>query len=458
MRRYAIKIRSRFLTGVFITALVTLLLAGVIVIGTTGFARRFERIEHSAAQHQRLEELRSAFLRHRILSLKYAAPLRDKRALRNSEALLTGLLAQWQAQIAAEIEFVEPDEKSEEEEERELYEGVVALFMELKKTLPSASEAGDFDHRAADHRTEAIIALLDQQITDERQEMGEVRRDAARFGARLRRISYITGLGLVLAIGLLFIFFRRRVVIPLERLAKTADRIGRGDFSYTNPFPPGDEVAELSERMEQMAAALKRNLMKELLFKELNHRVKNNLALVSSLISLKERNLGSGADLSDIRNQVDAIGLVHRELSEAAEQRDAIKLSSYLPRLLESVFTPAAASRFTLDLQITPLTLDAKRTVTLGLIVNEIATNTLKYGIPPEGAPEFRLLLEPAAEEAGFLMTVSNNGPPLPAEKLRDHTTLGMQLITSLTEQLGGTLSITGSPHPRFAFRIPLEA
>src|SRR6056297_606280 len=106
---------------------------------------------------------------------------------------------------------------------------------------------------------------------------------------------------------------------------------------------------------------------KEFLMRELNHRVKNNLNVVSSLISLKQMSLKNKVDLSDIANQVKTISLVHEKLHQT-NKIEYIEFSSYIQDLLLKLFE---SQNVTLKNEIKSLSLKTKLSVSLGLIINE---------------------------------------------------------------------------------------
>ena len=189
---------------------------------------------------------------------------------------------------------------------------------------------------------------------------------------------------------------------------------------------------------------------------ELGHRVKNNLMMVSSLISLKDSALGDRADLTDIKRQVDAILLLHEKLNRA-ESLNNIDFGNYITELTENLFS-FSRQPVKLEIAITGISLPAKIAVPLGLIVNEIATNTIKHGLTEkkESAFSTSLTKNPAAGE--YILTLANNGKPFPENiDLENPHTLGLRLVSALVSQLRGTAELTRSPHPEFTIRFPME-
>jgi PAS domain S-box-containing protein len=209
------------------------------------------------------------------------------------------------------------------------------------------------------------------------------------------------------------------------------------------------DVADYRRMEDSLRDAIR---SKEALMRELNHRVKNNLSLLASLISLRDGE--TGEDLSDIRHRIQAIGLVHEKLY----QRDGGRLVSvrdYLQDLLEAVFSSLTTQDVRIVNEIDDALTDADTAVPLGLIVNEVATNAIKHGFRADEEPCFAIALTSSPEEPGDTLTLSNTGAAFPEEiDLENSGTLGLQLIVGLTQQIGGTIELRKRPHPEFTIRL----
>lgn len=189
---------------------------------------------------------------------------------------------------------------------------------------------------------------------------------------------------------------------------------------------------------------------KEFLMRELNHRTKNNLNMVSSLISLKQMALENKIDLSDIANQIKTISLVHEKLYKT-DNIEYINFSEYIQDLLLNVFEGHGVSIIN---NMRNYSLDARKAVSLGLVVNEIATNALKYGFTEN--KEFSISM--IKEDEFYILKVTNNGNPFPEDKnLEDKmSTLGIQLIISLVAQVKGTIELVKNP-TTFIIKFPIN-
>jgi PAS domain S-box-containing protein len=217
-----------------------------------------------------------------------------------------------------------------------------------------------------------------------------------------------------------------------------------------------ERLGRVVERIEAEAARWEAE-QKQSLMDELNHRVKNNLNLVASLISLKDGALGEAADLSDIRNQVDAISRIHQKLYETGDVTH-VDFGRYVRETLQSVFSFYSAASVRLDIAVEDLVLPTKTAVSLGLIINELATNAVKYGFTDGTEPVFSVSCVEAAPEGDnlcYALRISNSGRPFPDEiDLDNPATLGLRLITALCEQLGGTIELERRPQPVFTLRF----
>lgn len=194
---------------------------------------------------------------------------------------------------------------------------------------------------------------------------------------------------------------------------------------------------------------------KDLLMKELNHRVKNNLSMISSMINLKALEMGDENLFSNLNNQIRAITLVHEILHQGGDVSH-VNFKEYVKRLLETVFDSFSHSTVELDLDIQDAYFSSRTTVTLGLLVNEIATNAIKHGFIPGEQARFSIHLRKEGE--GYLLTLSNNGRPFPGDvHLYNTETLGMSLISALSVRLQGKIELEKNPITTFTVTFPAD-
>lgn len=149
----------------------------------------------------------------------------------------------------------------------------------------------------------------------------------------------------------------------------------------------------------------------EVLIREQNHRVKNNLQSISSLLSLQSRELQDSKALEVInesRNRVESMAILHRKLYKDHFAGSAF-LPDFLEEIAENVLNAYGLSRVTLETEVEPLHLDANRAVHLGLILNEVMTNACKYAFPSHPEPTLLIICKttPARE---ISLYVADNG------------------------------------------------
>jgi two-component sensor histidine kinase len=221
------------------------------------------------------------------------------------------------------------------------------------------------------------------------------------------------------------------------------------------------EVA-LLEREKQLSADLARSVEslqaavadKTVLLREVQHRVKNNLAVITALLGIeadRSSDAAVGQSLMSMCDRVRSMALVHDRLSysETAASIDFAEYVSILSRdLLSSFGADLRAISFHSDVNAI-LTLD--EAVPCGLILNELLTNSLKHGFPSGSAGNIYLFLK---EENGEIdLRYHDDGVGLPAQfDIASSPSLGMQIISDLATQLGGTFRREGSTGA--AFRI----
>ncbi len=204
----------------------------------------------------------------------------------------------------------------------------------------------------------------------------------------------------------------------------------------------GTDITTRKRVEEELRSALDE---KDDLMAELNHRVKNNLAMVASLVNLKEISLGEGVNLSDIRSRLDAFITVHDMLSRSRGTL-SIPVQPYLEELLQTLFG-TSDGRVEVEVDAGRTFLPAKEAVTVGLIINEIATNAIKYSLSPDSPGRFSVTLEERHASPGYVLTAGSTGRPIPREITLDGgKTLGLRLISSLGQQLGGSVELIHDP------------
>ena len=183
------------------------------------------------------------------------------------------------------------------------------------------------------------------------------------------------------------------------------------------------------------------------LLNEIHHRVKNNLQIVTSLLSLqchRVRNPEALAILREAQNRVHSLALVHRALYRS-ESLARVHLPTYLESLCAHVFRSFGAeigARIKLVTRFAPVELDLEQAVPAGLIVNDLLSNALKHAFPDGRSGQVTLELRAEGEQR-IILSVADDGIGLPAAVDPDQPqTLGLQLVATLAKQLGATLAV----------------
>lgn len=200
-------------------------------------------------------------------------------------------------------------------------------------------------------------------------------------------------------------------------------------------------VRDLTER-HQMEAALTRSLReKETLLHEVHHRVKNNLQIVSSLLTLQSDTLEPGAArnaLNEMVFRVRSMSFVHQQLY-STEHLDFVNLADYT-RTLSISLQRSLDPRARISFAMSPVEVSIDVAVPTGLILNELITNALKHGRSADGQCVIHIALE--REGDIFNLTISDQGKGMP-DGVDTSNSLGMRLIRTLARQLRGTVKIS---------------
>jgi PAS domain S-box-containing protein len=223
-----------------------------------------------------------------------------------------------------------------------------------------------------------------------------------------------------------------------------------------------DALAQ-DERRVAAEAEVRRSLKeREALLKEIHHRVKNNLQVITSLLRLEANRAASPdvrAVLVEMKNRVLSMALLH-ELLYRSDTLASVNLSTYLTELGRQVFEGSALhAGVRLESRIDPVAVDLDQAVPCGLLVNELLANALKHAYPNGRRGVVRLTvshaLDPATGADAVAITVEDDGVGLaPDFENRRKRSLGLQMVTDLTRQLDGTLEIDAPSGARFRVRF----
>ena len=234
------------------------------------------------------------------------------------------------------------------------------------------------------------------------------------------------------------------MILFMERNNSITDRERRVYTIFANGIQTALSNAFTLKEKEKAEKELKTSLNeKELLLKEIHHRVKNNMQIISSMLSLQSNYVEGEAVnvLKESQNRVKSMAIIHEKLYQSNDLTH-INFKEYIESLLYylSDSYTGNSGAVTIKLGVEEIFLGIETAVPLGLIINELVSNSLKYAFP-HGEGEITLKLHRRPE--GFELQISDNGIGMPEEI--DFTTtksLGLQLVSALVNQLDGTIKL----------------
>ena len=195
------------------------------------------------------------------------------------------------------------------------------------------------------------------------------------------------------------------------------------------------------------------NRERETLLKEIHHRVKNNLQIISSILNIQSRKLEDDSARSAVkegRSRIKTMSLIHEKLYSTSEL-SVINMKEYIHELSEFlVKTYRPDNNISREIETEEIVLDIDQAIPVGLILNELISNSLKYAFDSKGGS---LKIRMLKKFEQLHLEVSDNGIGLP-ENFNDIKSMGMRLVNSLTEQIEGVLDIKTHPGTSFIIRF----
>ena len=217
------------------------------------------------------------------------------------------------------------------------------------------------------------------------------------------------------------------------------------------------DIAPRKQAEERLTRSLRE---KEVLLKEVHHRVKNNMQVIISLLNLQAKGITDNtvrALFEESQNRVRSMALIHEGLYQS-EDLAFIDFKEYLQRLIAGIAETQHRREVTLVVDMESLTLDVNQGVPCGLIVNELVSNSFKHAFPDGREGVIRLGIGKNSE-GNNVLTVEDNGIGFPAEvDFRNTSSLGLQLVNALTGQLNGTVELLKREGTRFSITFPGRA
>jgi len=219
-----------------------------------------------------------------------------------------------------------------------------------------------------------------------------------------------------------------------------------------------EDITERQQAQEQILTSLRE---KEVLLREIHHRVKNNLQIISSLLSLQSNRIAdpqASEGFEDSQNRVRAMSLVH-EILYQSDNFAKINFAEYAQNLVTNLFSSYTthSNAIALKVDVQPdIVINTDKVVLCGLIMNELVTNALKHGFPEGRSGEILVTLSASPGDL-LTLTVGNNGESLPADfNLQNLQSMGLNLVMTLIQQLKGTLELERSD--KTIFKITFAA
>jgi two-component sensor histidine kinase len=206
--------------------------------------------------------------------------------------------------------------------------------------------------------------------------------------------------------------------------------------------------------------------------KEIHHRIKNNLQVISSLLDLQAEKFKDRKDIMDsevldafreIQHRVISMALIHEELHEGGGG-DTVGFSSYLGKLVENIFLTYRLGNADVSLNMDleeNFFFDMDTAVPLGMLINELFSNSLKHAFPGRAKGEIQIKLrreenkKDCCKSTSFTLEVSDNGMGIPENfEIEGLNSLGFQLVASLVDQLDGEFDLKNDNGMKFTMRF----
>ena len=233
------------------------------------------------------------------------------------------------------------------------------------------------------------------------------------------------------------------------------------DAYLAEPLSPEELIANVNALLRLRDAELQKEQalrQKELLFRELNHRVKNNLQLISSLLSIQSRRIADPAAREEFRTaqqRVRAIASLHSRLYQSADGIDSVEMHHYLRELVDQLRSLLLAERrdVRLSFNCQELTVNVDRATSIGLIVNELVSNAAKHAFAESGGT---VAVDLTVDGDKCTLRVADDGVGRP-ESSDEANGVGLKLVNLLAAQLDGTIREESGPGLRVTVEFPLR-
>ena len=214
-----------------------------------------------------------------------------------------------------------------------------------------------------------------------------------------------------------------------------------------------NEIEERYKVEDQLKSSLKE---KDVMLKEIHHRVKNNMQIISSLLSLQTRYISDEKALdvfNDSQERIRSMALVHEKLYRSNDF-SSIDFSEYIHDLVNNILQREYTNVET-AIDVKDVEMDINKAIPCGLIINELIMNAIKHAFPDDREGTIEIVMHPQGDDS-YVLTIADDGIGLPEDiDFKNTTTLGLQLVSGLVRQLQGNIDVDKTKGTKFTIIFP---
>ncbi len=355
-----------------------------------------------------------------------------------------------------------------DEQFRKEYTNILVGIREISQTLDSkftiSQERKDRFNQQLDSLEQKLAALVirrnaemasyEELLQNARTELEKARRLLDDAWVLSTRFIIYTILVFLISLSLagLFIFLFNRIRKQKNELADYLQTVNQQSEEI---LQQNEEIAAQRDKLQELFN------QREILLKEIHHRVKNNLQTIDSLLNLQSKTIDDQKALYAIRDgqsRVKSMALIHEKLYES-ENMEKIDFQDYVQKLLDYLAYSFDSDDKEIQYQINTekVFFDLDRATSLGLIINELVSNIYKYAFVNQDKGEIQVALT-TTHHQGYCLIVADNGVGLPHDiDIEKTKTLGLKLVKWLTEQLKGQLRVENHVGSKFILEFKMS-